>query len=150
LLPEFEIQHSLFNIRYSNGAVAQLVEQRTENPCVAGSIPAHTTRLLVKAGSFLFMFFVYILYSMSGDKTYVGFTHEIDRRLREHNFTEAKGFTLRYRPWTLIHSEYFPDKSSAVKREKFLKTGRGRAEVRLYVECFLNDPGAVSAAAEKD
>ena len=25
------------------GAVAQLVEQRTENPCVAGSIPAHTT-----------------------------------------------------------------------------------------------------------
>ncbi len=26
-----------------NGAVAQLVEQRTENPCVAGSIPAHTT-----------------------------------------------------------------------------------------------------------
>jgi hypothetical protein len=25
------------------GAVAQLVEQWTENPCVAGSIPAHTT-----------------------------------------------------------------------------------------------------------
>ena len=25
------------------GDVAQLVEQRTENPCVAGSIPAHTT-----------------------------------------------------------------------------------------------------------
>ena len=46
LLPEFEIQHSLFNIRYSSGAVAQLVEQRTENPCVAGSIPAHTTKAL--------------------------------------------------------------------------------------------------------
>ena len=25
------------------GAIAQLVEQRTENPCVAGSIPADTT-----------------------------------------------------------------------------------------------------------
>ena len=25
------------------GAIAQLVEQRTENPCVAGSIPAGTT-----------------------------------------------------------------------------------------------------------
>jgi hypothetical protein len=25
------------------GAVAQLVEQWTENPCVAGSSPAHTT-----------------------------------------------------------------------------------------------------------
>ena len=27
----------------SVGAVAQLVEQRTENPCVGGSIPPHTT-----------------------------------------------------------------------------------------------------------
>jgi hypothetical protein len=26
------------------GAIAQLVEQRTENPCVAGSIPAGTTK----------------------------------------------------------------------------------------------------------
>ena len=26
-----------------DGAVAQLVEQRTENPCVGGSIPPHTT-----------------------------------------------------------------------------------------------------------
>jgi hypothetical protein len=26
------------------GAVAQLVEQRTENPCVGGSIPPHTTK----------------------------------------------------------------------------------------------------------
>jgi hypothetical protein len=26
------------------GAVAQLVEQWTENPCVAGSTPAHTTK----------------------------------------------------------------------------------------------------------
>jgi hypothetical protein len=26
------------------GQVAQLVEQRTENPCVAGSIPALTTK----------------------------------------------------------------------------------------------------------
>ena len=27
----------------NNGAIAQLVEQRTENPCVPGSIPAGTT-----------------------------------------------------------------------------------------------------------
>ncbi len=28
------------------GAIAQLVEQRTENPCVPGSIPGGTTRLM--------------------------------------------------------------------------------------------------------
>ncbi len=27
----------------ANGAIAQLVEQRTENPCVPGSIPGGTT-----------------------------------------------------------------------------------------------------------
>jgi hypothetical protein len=40
---------------FSEGAVAQLVEQRTENPCVGGSIPPHTTkRLNSDVGSFLF------------------------------------------------------------------------------------------------
>ena len=34
----------LFLQSYFKGAVAQLVEQRTENPCVGGSIPPHTTR----------------------------------------------------------------------------------------------------------
>ena len=29
----------------NNGAIAQLVEQRTENPCVPGSIPGGTTFL---------------------------------------------------------------------------------------------------------
>ena len=29
------------------GAVAQSVEQRTENPCVGGSIPPHTTLKIV-------------------------------------------------------------------------------------------------------
>ena len=28
----------------NNGAIAQLVEQRTENPCVPGSIPGDTTK----------------------------------------------------------------------------------------------------------
>ena len=30
--------------RNNNGAIAQLVEQRTENPCVPGSIPGGTTK----------------------------------------------------------------------------------------------------------
>ena len=31
----------------NNGAIAQLVEQRTENPCVPGSIPGGTTEILI-------------------------------------------------------------------------------------------------------
>ena len=43
-----------------DGAIAQLVEQRTENPCVPGSIPGGTTppfirAVLVRGRSFRFM-----------------------------------------------------------------------------------------------
>ncbi len=34
----------IFATAFSAGALAQLVEQRTENPCVPGSIPGGTTR----------------------------------------------------------------------------------------------------------
>ena len=33
------------------GAIAQLVEQRTENPCVPGSIPGGTTKNLSRSNS---------------------------------------------------------------------------------------------------
>ena len=33
-------------VKQNNAAIAQLVEQRTENPCVPGSIPGGTTKKL--------------------------------------------------------------------------------------------------------
>ena len=95
------------------------------------------------------MWYVYILYSASSGKTYTGFSNDLQRRLTEHNVSESKGFTLRYRPWVLIRSEIYSTKTEAMEREKFLKSGRGREQVKEYVGDFLNN-GAVSAAAEKD
>jgi hypothetical protein len=40
-----------------DGAVAQLVEQRTENPCVGGSIPPHTTKSHANKICVAFLFF---------------------------------------------------------------------------------------------
>ena len=96
------------------------------------------------------MYFVYILYSVSSKKTYVGYSNNVDRRLQEHNFTETTGFTLRYRPWTLIRTEQYTTKQEAIERERFLKTGRGRDEIKSYIAIYLGNSGAVSAAAEKD
>ena len=45
----------------NDGAIAQLVEQRTENPCVPGSIPGGTTLnkqnpdFVLKSGFFVFI-----------------------------------------------------------------------------------------------
>ena len=42
----------MFRRKGDDGAVAQLVEQRTENPCVGGSIPPHTTKTQRNLGLF--------------------------------------------------------------------------------------------------
>ncbi len=68
----------------------------------------------------------------------------------EHNVTASKGFTLRYRPWILIRTESFDSKAAALIKEKFFKTGRGREEIKLFIQSYLDKNGAVSAAAEKD
>ena len=83
------------------------------------------------------MFVVYILFSASSGRTYVGFTNNIERRLTEHNIIETSGFTLRYRPWTLIYSEEFTTKADAMKHEKFYKTGMGREFVKKIVSAYL-------------
>ena len=42
--------------KQKSGAIAQLVEQRTENPCVPGSIPGGTTKTAIEV--LLLRFFV--------------------------------------------------------------------------------------------
>ena len=39
-------------MKVATGALAQLVEQRTENPCVPGSIPGGTTKINILSATF--------------------------------------------------------------------------------------------------
>ena len=48
LFGQFKISSYLCNRKTENGVIAQLVEQRTENPCVPGSIPGDTTKVIPK------------------------------------------------------------------------------------------------------
>ena len=97
------------------------------------------------------MYYVYILYSPLFKKTYTGFTANIERRLIEHNISEVTGFTLRYRTWVLIHSEKFESKIEAMQREKFLKSGQGREQVKTFVGEYLNSSQVrYPPEAEKD
>ena len=74
------------------------------------------------------MFFVYILYSPSLNKRYVGSTSELKRRLMEHNTGKSK-FTKGGIPWNLVYQENFKTNSEARKRERFLKSGIGRNQL---------------------
>jgi putative endonuclease len=72
------------------------------------------------------MFTVYVLYSKGYEKIYIGFTSDLAQRLLSHNELGKKGWTIKFRPWQLIHSEVFQLKLDAIKREKQLKTATGR------------------------
>jgi len=72
------------------------------------------------------MFTVYVLYSEKFEKIYIGYTSSIEERLRAHNELATKGWTIKFRPWRLIHSELFESKANAMRREKELKTAKGR------------------------
>jgi putative endonuclease len=76
---------------------------------------------------------VYVLYSKPFDRLYIGITSDLEQRLLSHNELATKGYTIRYRPWVLIHKEEYPDKASAFKREKELKGGKGREWIRNTV-----------------
>jgi len=72
------------------------------------------------------MFTVYVLYSGRFDKIYVGFTSNLSARLAAHNELATKGWTIKFRPWKLVHTEIFEMKKDAMRREKELKTVKGR------------------------
>ena len=78
-------------------------------------------------------FVVYILYSERFNKNYTGFTSNLIERFKSHNYLGTKGFTLKFRPWTVIHVEFFNSKSEAMKREKYFKTGIGREFIQNLI-----------------
>ena len=69
--------------------------------------------------------FVYVLRSSKDGRLYVGMSHDIEQRLKDHNAGRTKS-TKGYRPWELVHKEAFPDRETARKREKYLKSGYGK------------------------
>lgn len=72
------------------------------------------------------MFSIYVLTSVRSGKRYIGSTgKDVLVRMKEHN-SGASQFTRGHRPWQLVYTELFGNKSDALKREQFLKSGQGR------------------------
>ena len=56
---------------------------------------------------------------------YTGSTGDLARRLVEHNVGKSK-YTSLTRPFSLVYKEEYETRLEAVRRERFLKTGKGR------------------------
>ncbi|MBN8596699.1 MAG: GIY-YIG nuclease family protein [Planctomycetes bacterium] len=73
-------------------------------------------------------FWVYVLRSSVTGRRYTGSCEDVDERLRRHN-AEHSPATRHGVPWKLVHKESFTTRAEATRRERFLKTGRGRMEL---------------------
>ena len=80
------------------------------------------------------MFTIYVLYSSQFDKIYIGYTSDLVQRMNSHNMLATKGWTIKYRPWRLIHYEEYSAKKDAMLREKELKSHKGRDFIRNVIE----------------
>ena len=71
-------------------------------------------------------FYVYILYSKSRDRFYVGQTKDVGDRFIRHNTGKSKS-TRSGRPWRLVYAEKHPSRSEAMTREKQIKAMKDRS-----------------------
>lgn len=98
------------------------------NSAVASAITAWRTRHAVVAGSRKneIMYYVYVLKSLRNGKRYVGYTSKLpEDRLNEHNAGTNKHTKING-PFEVVYKEEFSNKSLAIRRERFLKSGHGR------------------------
>jgi putative endonuclease len=81
-------------------------------------------------------YFVYILYSTSLDRYYIGYTTDLGVRLSYHNNPiESRKFTAKGVPWILKVSIAVSNLRHARALEHYLK----RMKSRIFLEKFISD-----------
>ena len=74
-------------------------------------------------------YYVYMLKEKSSNTTYVGYTKNLNERIKLHNKGKGAKFT-RGRKWKLIYKEKFKTKRLAILRENYIKKNR---KLRNYI-----------------
>jgi len=76
-------------------------------------------------------FYVYAIYNSKCDKIYIGQTKNLNERLKLHNEKIFKGYTSKFEgSWIIIYKEEVDSRQEALKREKQLKSFRGREFIK--------------------
>lgn len=75
---------------------------------------------------------VYILYSLSRDRYYIGHTEDLEKRLQEHR----RKRTLGAGDWVLKYCEAHETRGSAMKREAEIKNKKRRSYLEGLISAF--------------
>lgn len=83
-------------------------------------------------------FYVYILHNSQKNFIYIGYTEDLIERVKYHNSGRVKS-TKSYLPLQLIHYEAYNVKSDAKRKEKYLKTNRGRTTLMIMLKDYFQE-----------
>lgn len=84
------------------------------------------------------MYYIYILYSASADKYYVGYSTDTTRRLDEHNTKPLNTYTSKHRPWILKDAFACGEtEAEAMRIEKFIKQQKSRSLLERLCDTYV-------------
>ena len=90
------------------------------------------------------MYYIYILYSGSSDKYYVGYTDDPARRVIEHNTKPFNTYTSKHRPWELVASFWAgATRGEAIRVERYIKRQKSRAFLQKLI-AYQDDPEQIA------
>ena len=82
------------------------------------------------------MFYVYVLKSCVSTRLYVGYTANLKVRMKQHQ-NKKVWTTARMGEVELIFYEAFKSKPDALRREKYLKTSKGKSSIKQILRLSL-------------
>jgi len=86
------------------------------------------------------MYYVYVIRSQKDKHFYVGFTSDLNRRLKRHNDGLVESTRPR-KPFDLVYYEACVNKQDAIRREKYLKSTYGKRYIRNRISNYLEEEG---------
>jgi putative endonuclease len=78
-------------------------------------------------------YFTYILQSETTKGLYIGYTSDIERRLKEHNESTGK-YTSGKGKWVILFYKKFDNKTLAISLEHNLKKWKSKKKVLEWIE----------------
>ena len=72
---------------------------------------------------------IYIMANRRNGAIYTGVTSDLIKRVYEHKYADAPGFTQKYRCKNLVYYEIIANMTTAIVREKQLKGGSRKKKI---------------------
>ncbi len=79
------------------------------------------------------VYYVYIIRSQKDGRFYIGQTHNLERRIEQHNQGQS-GYTKKYLPWELFAYKTYETRKDAMRNEKKIKNLKSRKRVMEFIQ----------------